>query len=69
MRHIGCVGNITKEIRLLGLLPITGKAWTGGSAVKLPVKLALEDIRANGSILPGYNITYDFIDSQVRCVQ
>ncbi|KAH3825188.1 hypothetical protein DPMN_127061 [Dreissena polymorpha] len=56
--------NITKEIRLLGLLPITGKAWTGGSAVKLPVKLALEDIRANGSILPGYNITYDFIDSQ-----
>ncbi|KAH3817973.1 hypothetical protein DPMN_119558 [Dreissena polymorpha] len=64
IRIIGCVGNNTKNIRLLGLLPITGKGWVGGAAVKLPVKLALEDIRANGSILPGYNITYDFIDSQ-----
>ncbi|KAH3692853.1 hypothetical protein DPMN_194607 [Dreissena polymorpha] len=64
IRIIGCVVNNTKNIRLLGLLPITGKGWVGGAAVKLPVKLALEDIRANGSILPGYNITYDFIDSQ-----
>ncbi|KAH3769086.1 hypothetical protein DPMN_170333, partial [Dreissena polymorpha] len=56
--------NNTKDIRLLGLLPITGKSWIGGGATKLPVKLALEDIRANGSILPGYNITYDYIDSQ-----
>ena len=53
------------DLRLLGLLPMSGEGWTGGEAILLPVKLALEDINSNDSILKGYNLTYDFIDSKV----
>lgn len=54
-----------RTIKLLGILPMTGKGWVGGSSCALPSKLAIEDINANETILNGYNLSYTYIDSQV----
>jgi len=54
-----------KEIRLLGLQPMTGEAWPGGWACLVPVRMALERINADTRLLKGYNLTYDYIDHEV----
>lgn len=55
----------TRELRLLGLLPMTGEGWTGGGACLTAVQMALEDINAMERILVDYNLTYNWIDSKV----
>ncbi|XP_052793612.1 gamma-aminobutyric acid type B receptor subunit 1-like [Mya arenaria] len=59
-----CYGSeANTTLRLLGLLPMSGQGWIGGEAVLLPVKMALHDINNDPRILPGYNLTYNYIDS------
>ncbi|XP_052793022.1 gamma-aminobutyric acid type B receptor subunit 1-like [Mya arenaria] len=52
-----------RELRLLGQLPMTGTAWTGGMACLPPLKMAIEDVNARPGILDGYKLTYEYIDS------
>jgi len=54
-----------KELRLLGLQPMTGNAWSGGWACLVPIKMAIEGINAHPNLLPGYNLTYEYIDNEV----
>ena len=54
-----------KELRLLGLQPMTGNAWSGGWACLVPIKMAIEGITAHPNLLPGYNLTYEYIDNEV----
>ncbi|XP_052793391.1 gamma-aminobutyric acid type B receptor subunit 1-like [Mya arenaria] len=42
---------------------MSGQGWIGGETVLLPVKMALHDINNDPRILPGYNLTYTYIDS------
>lgn len=53
-------------IKLLGLLPMTGKGWIGGGSCVLPCQLAVQDINANSDVLDGYTLAYDYIDTEVR---
>lgn len=64
---VGChaVVDEPKELRLLGMIPMTGTAWQGGSSCLLPVQMAIEDVNAFPGILYGYNLTYEYIDSKV----
>ncbi|KAH3775305.1 hypothetical protein DPMN_176706 [Dreissena polymorpha] len=54
-----------RELRLLGMLPMTGTAWPGGSACLVPVQMALADVNAYPNLLHGYNLTYEYIDTMV----
>ena len=55
-----------RSIKLLGILPMSGSGWVGGVGCALPSKLAVDDINANPNILPGYNLSYTYIDSKVN---
>ncbi|KAH3719743.1 hypothetical protein DPMN_062614 [Dreissena polymorpha] len=59
----------SKELRVLGLLPMTGNAWPGGNACLVSNKMALEDVNAFSGLLEGYNLTYAFIDSMVCLIR
>ncbi|XP_052245674.1 gamma-aminobutyric acid type B receptor subunit 1-like [Dreissena polymorpha] len=52
-----------RELRLLGMLPMTGTAWPGGSACLVPIQMALADVNAYPNLLHGYNLTYKYIDT------
>ena len=54
-----------KDLRLLGLLPMTGDIYPGGWSCLVPVKMALDGINAHPNLLQGYNLSYDYIDNQV----
>lgn len=54
-----------KELRLLGLQPMTGEAWPGGWSCVVPVQMAIEAINNRTDILDGYKLTYDYIDHEV----
>lgn len=57
-----------RDLRLLGLLPMTGNGWSGGGSCLPAVEMALEDINAREDILKDYILTYKWIDSEVRMV-
>lgn len=63
-------GNVSsqnsKELRLLGLLPMTGDGWSGGTACLPATQMAIEDVNANENILKGYKLMYNWIDSKVK---
>lgn len=65
---INCVllCNCEETIKLLGLLPMTGKGWVGGIPCELASRLALQDINTSSKILKGYKLHYDYIDSEVH---
>ena len=55
------------ELRLLGMLPISGTTgWNGGAACLPAIDMALTDINNNSDLLDGYNLTYKWLDTQVR---
>ncbi|XP_053401138.1 gamma-aminobutyric acid type B receptor subunit 1-like isoform X2 [Mercenaria mercenaria] len=54
----------TKELRLLGLLPMTGDGWNGGVSCLPATQMALEDVNNNDFILSEYNLKYKWIDSK-----
>ena len=54
-----------KELRLLGLQPMTGNAWSGGWACLVPIQMAIDGINAHPYLLPGYNLTYEYVDNEV----
>lgn len=58
-----CFGK-DKELRLLGLQPMTGEAWPGGAACLVPVRMALEGINQHPDLLKGYTLTYEYFDHQ-----
>ena len=60
------VCHCTKELRILGLQPMTGDAWPGGSQCLLAVEMAIEKINKHPDILKGYELIYDYIDHEVR---
>ena len=61
MHHCKC----EKELRLLGLQPITGKAWPGGWTCLAPIQMAIDGINAHPDMLRGYNLTYEYVDNEV----
>lgn len=61
-----CVGVFCqRELRLLGLLPITGEIYPGGLSCLVPVKMAVDKINAHSDLLQGYTLTYEYIDNEV----
>lgn len=54
-----------RDLRLLGLLPMTGDSWTGGTACLPAVEMAVKDVNADDSILKNYKLVYNWIDSKV----
>ena len=55
-----------KELRLLGLLPMTGDGWSGGISCLPALQMALEDVNKTENILQEYNLTYHWIDTKVN---
>lgn len=55
----------SKELRVLGMLPMTGNVYPVGNQCRASKKMALEDVNAFPGLLDGYNLTYDYIDSMV----
>lgn len=55
-----------KELRVLGMLPLTGDGWRGGGVCLPATQMAVEDVNAHDGLLPGYNLTYEWIDSKVK---
>lgn len=64
--EICAFGNELKELRILGLQAITGDAFPGGPTCLVAVKMALDSINQHPSLLNGYNLTYDYVDHEVR---
>lgn len=54
-----------KELRLLGLQPMSGEAWPGGWSCLVPVRMAVESINARPDLLQGYTLKYDYVDHEV----
>ncbi|XP_045213752.2 gamma-aminobutyric acid type B receptor subunit 1-like isoform X2 [Mercenaria mercenaria] len=54
----------SKEIRLLGLLPMTGDSWNGGVSCLPAAKMAIEDVNNKVNVLADYNVTYKWIDTK-----
>jgi hypothetical protein len=64
---ITCILSLyAKELRLLGLLPMTGDGWSGGMSCLPALQMALDDVNNNGVILRDYNLTYNWIDTKVE---
>ena len=55
-----------KPLTLQGFLPMTGSGWPGGGACLPAVMMALRDVNAREGLLDGYNLTYTWVDTQVR---
>ena len=53
-----------KEVRLLGLLPMSG-AWSGGRPCLQAINMAIKDINAREDVLQNYNLKFDYIDTKV----
>jgi len=54
-----------KELRILGIQPMTGDAWPGGSQCLLATEMALEGINRHPDLLRGFKLVYDYIDDEV----
>lgn len=54
-----------RELRLLGILPMSGDGWVGGGSCLPAVQMAIDDINVRDDILSEYNLTYKWIDSEV----
>ena len=54
------------NLELLGFLPMTGKGWVGGAACLPAVLMALRHVNERKGLLDGYNLTYSWVDSQVK---
>lgn len=59
------VAGANKELKILGLQPMTGEVWPGGWSCLVPVQMAIESINNRTDILNGYTITYNYIDHEV----
>ena len=55
-----------KKLELLGFLPMSGKGWVGGAACLPAVLMALRHVNERKGLLDGYNLTYSWVDSQVK---
>lgn len=54
------------ELHIGGIFPIAGKGgWQGGQACMPAARLALEDVNRKTDLLPGFNLTLHFNDSEV----
>lgn len=54
------------ELHIGGIFPIAGKGgWQGGQACMPAARLALEDVNKKADLLPGFNLTLHFNDSEV----
>lgn len=54
------------ELHIGGIFPIAGKGgWQGGQACMPAARLALEDVNKKTDLLPGFNLTLHFNDSEV----
>ena len=55
-----------KDLHLQGLLPMTGTGWNAGGACVPAVLMAMRDVNKEQGLLVGYNLTYSWVDSQVK---
>lgn len=58
-----------KRLETLGFLPMTGKGWTGGQACLPGILMALRHVNERSGLLDGYNLTYTWVDSQVKMLR
>ena len=58
--------NDTKDLNLLGFLPMTGQGWAGGGACLPAVLMAVRHVNERPGLLDDYNLTYTWVDTQVR---
>ena len=61
-------GNVTKNLNLLGFLPMSGQGWTGGGACLPAALMAVRHVNERPGLLDDYNVTYTWVDTQVRCI-
>lgn len=54
-----------KELRLLGLMQMTGEEWPAGWMCVVPIQMAIDKINAHPTLLSGYKLTFDYYDDQV----
>ena len=59
--------NTSKELELMGFLPMEGTGWTGGGACLPATQMAVRHVNEKQGLLDGYNLSYTWTDTQV-CV-
>lgn len=57
-----------KRLDLLGFLPMSGSGWTGGAACLPAALMATRHVNEKHGLLDGYNLTYNWVDTQVYFV-
>ena len=55
-----------KDLYLLGLLPLGGRTWPVGDALKVAIDMALEAVNNRTDILDGYRLHLVVGDTQVK---
>ena len=58
----------TKDLYLLGLVPMTGNAWPAGKPILTTFDLALEHVNMREDLLKGYTLKLHWADSKVGLI-
>ena len=57
--------NASKELELMGFLPMEGTSWTGGGACLSATQMAVRNVNEKQGLLGGYNISYTWTATRV----
>ena len=57
--------NELRSLVLQGMQPMTGTGWTGGAGCLPAALMAVRHINEKADLLDGYNLTYNWVDTQV----
>lgn len=57
----------SRDIYLLGLIPMGGDVWPAGQTVLLGINMALEEVNSRVDILDGYSLKLLWGDTKVGC--
>ena len=58
--------NELRSLVLQGMQPMTGTGWTGGAGCLPAALMAVRHINEKSDLLDGYNLTYNWVDTQVK---
>lgn len=65
--HVASSNNL-KQLTLQGFLPMTGRRMAVGGACLPAVMMALRHVNERPGLLDGYNLTYTWVDTQVKII-
>ena len=57
--------NELRSLVLQGMQPMTGTGWAGGASCLPAALMAVRHINEKADLLDGYNLTYNWVDTQV----